>query len=96
MSLEAEIKTELTNRGAAFIHFVDVSQLSGQQNKELNTSILFGLPLTSEFIREVISKEDYVQELIRNNRKNEDEFSRKEAETDEMADALADFLQSKG
>lgn len=96
MSLETEIKTELTNRGAAFVHFVDVSQLSGQQNKGLNTAILFGLPLTPEFIQKVISKEDYIQELIRNNRKNEDEFSRKEAETDGIADALADFLQTKG
>lgn len=96
MSLETEIRKELTNRGAAFVHFVGVSQLSGQQNKGLNTAILFGLPLTPEFIQEVISKEDYVQELIRNNRKNEDEFSRKEAETDGIADALVDFLQAKG
>jgi epoxyqueuosine reductase len=96
MSLETEIRKELTKRDTAFVHIVDVSQLSGQQNKGLNVAILFGLPLTPEFIQEVINKEYYVQELIRNNRKNEDEFSRKEAETDRMADALVDFLQTKG
>ena len=45
---------------------------------------------------QLLGKEDYVQELIRNNRKNEDEFSRKKAQTDRMADGLADFLQSNG
>jgi len=96
MSLETEIKTELTNRGAAFVHFVDISHLHKQQNKGLSLAILFGVPLTPRFIHEVVSKEDYVDELIRNNRKNEDEFSQKEAETDGIADAMADYLQTKG
>jgi hypothetical protein len=94
MSLETEIREELTNRGAAFVHFVDVSQLPAQQNKGLSIAILFGLSLTPEFIQEVAVKEDYVQELIRNNQQDEDEFSRKEAETDRIADDLADFLLS--
>ena len=96
MSLETEIREELTNRGAAFVHFVDVSLLPAQQNKGLSIAILFGLSLTPEFIQEVAVKEDYVQELIRNNQQDEDEFSRKEAETDRIADDLADFLLSYG
>jgi epoxyqueuosine reductase len=96
MSLETEIRNELANWGAAFVHFVDVSHLPEQQNKGLNTAILFGLPLTPEFIREVAQTDDYVEQLVKNNRQDEDEFSRKEAETDRIADDLADYLQTNG
>ena len=95
MLLESEIRKELTNRGAAFVRFVDVSHLPEQQNQGLNKAILFGLPLTPEFIREVSETEDYVEQLIRNNRQDEDEFSLKELEAGRMADELADFLQSR-
>ena len=95
MSLETEIREELINRGAAFVHFVDVSHLPEQQNQGLNTAILFGLPLSPEFIREVAQTDDYVEQLVRSNRQDEDEFSLKELETGRMADELADFLVSK-
>lgn len=96
MLLEAEIRKELTNQGAAFVHFVDVSHLSAQQNKGLNTAILFGLPLTPEFIGKVAQTNDYVEQLVRSNLQDEDEFSLKEIEARQMADELADFLQNKG
>lgn len=96
MSLETEIRNELTNRSVAFVHFVDVSQLPEQQNKGLNTAILFGLSLTPEFIQKVAQTDDYVEQLVRSNRQEEDEFSLKEAETDIIADYLADYLQTKG
>ena len=95
MSLEFEIKKELTNRGATFVHFVDVSHLPKQQNQGLNTAILLGLPLSPEFIREVSETEDYVEQLICNNRQDEDEFSLKELEAGRMADELTNLLQSK-
>ena len=95
MSLETEIRKDLTNRGAAFVHFVDVSHLPEQQNKGLNTAILFGLPLSPEFIREVAQTEDYVEQLVRSNRQDEDEFNLKELEAGRMADDLADLLVSK-
>ncbi len=95
MSLESEIREILTLRGAAFVHFVDVSHLPEQQNKGLNTAILFGLPLSPEFIQEVAKTDDYVEQLVRNNRQDEDEFSLKELEAGRMADELANLLQSK-
>jgi len=95
MSLETEIRKDLTNRGAAFVHFVDVSHLPEQQNKGLNTAILFGLPLSPEFIREVAQTDDYVEQLVRSNRQDEDEFNLKELEAGRMADELADFLASE-
>jgi epoxyqueuosine reductase QueG len=96
MSLETEIRKELTNRGAAFVYFVDVSHLPEQQTKGLSSAILFGIPLTPEFIQEVANKYDYIQELIQNNRQDEDEFSLKEIAADQMADDLANYLQTKG
>ena len=95
MSLETEIRKELTNRGAAFVHFVDVSHLPEKQNKGLNTAILFGLPLSPEFIREVAQTEDYVEQLVRSNRQDEDEFSLKEIIAGRKADDLSDFLVSE-
>lgn len=95
MSLETEIRKKLTSRRAAFVHFVDVSHLSAQQNKGLNTAILFGLALTPEFIRKVAQTDDYVEQLVRSNRQDEDEFSLQEIEVGQMADELAAFLQSE-
>ena len=95
MLLKSEIREILTRWGATFVHFVDISDLSFQQDKGLNTAILFGLPLSPEFIREVAETDDYVEQLVRNNRQDEDEFSLKELEAGRMADDLADFLASK-
>ena len=96
MSPEAEIKKILTDRGSAFVRFVDVSDLTPQQNKGLNTAILFGLTLSPEFIREVAANENYVRELVQANRQDDDEFSRKELEIGKVADELAQFLQMQG
>ena len=96
MSLETEIRKKLTDRGVAFVHFVDVSHLPEQQTKGMSSSILFGLPLSPEFIQEVVNKDDYVHELIQNNRPDEDEFSLKEIAADRIADDLANYLQTKG
>ena len=95
MLLESEIREILTRWGATFVLFVNISDLSFQQNKGLNTAILFGLPLSPEFIREVAETDDYVEQLIRSNRQDEDEFSLKELKVGRMADDLADWLQSK-
>lgn len=93
---EKEIRVELKRRGADFVHFVDISDLSGNQNCGYNTAILFGLALSPEFIREVASNENYVRELVQTNRHNDDEFSLKELVVGKMADELASFLKSKG
>jgi epoxyqueuosine reductase len=96
MLTEAKITNELTRRGAAFVRFVNVSEFSQEQNRDLNTAILFGLTLSPEFIAEVASNENYVCELVLANRQDDDEFSQKELEVGRMADELAKFLQDQG
>ncbi len=96
MSIDSEIQEILSLQHVAFVHFVDVSEFSFEQNRGLNTAILFGLSLSTGFIQEVASNENYIRELVLANRQNDDEFSRKEQEVGEMADELAKFLQNQG
>lgn len=96
MALNNEIKELLTKTGVAFVHFVDVSEFLPEQNRGLNTAILFGLTLSPEFIAEVAANEYYVRELVLANRQDDDEFSQKELEVGRMADNLAKFLQDQG
>lgn len=95
-TLKLEIREILTSKNADFVRFVDVSEFSVEQNRSLQTAILFGLPLSPEFIAEVASNENYVRELVEANRQNDDEFSQKELEVGRMADELTKFLQNKG
>lgn len=95
MALNTEIKELLTKAGVAFVHFVDVSEFLPEQNRGLNTAILFGLALSPEFIAEVASNENYVRELVLANRQDDDVFSQKELEVGRMADDLAKFLQDE-
>lgn len=96
MALNTEIKELLTKAGVAFVHFVDISEFLREQNRGLNTAILFGLALSPEFIAEVVSNENYVRELVQANRQDDDEFSQKELKVGRMADDLAKFLQNQG
>jgi epoxyqueuosine reductase QueG len=96
MLTEIEITNKLIRQRAAFVRFVDVSEFSPEQNRGLNTAILFGLTLSPEFITEVASNENYVRELVLANRQDEDEFSQKELEVGRMADELTKFLQDQG
>ncbi len=95
MSLESEIRKMLASQGTDFVRLVDVSNLSFLQNKGMSVAILFGFALSTKFIREVASNENYIQELIRDKRQDDDEFSRKEIATDQIADDIAGFLHSK-
>lgn len=96
MSLEDELKNELISQGADFVHFVDISGLSYQQNKGYPNAILIGMILSSDFIQKITNTPDYVQEMIRNNQITDDEFSIKEAKTDKLADFISSYLTSKG
>lgn len=95
-SLEQELKTELYGQGAAFICFVDISHLSEKQNRGYSNAILFGLPLSPGFIQKLTRMPGYVQEMIRSNQIEEDEFHQKECRTDKMADVIADYIRTKG
>lgn len=96
MALHSEIREILKNEYISFVRFIDVSEFSPQQNRGFSTAILFGLALSPEFIEEVASNENYVRELVRANRQNDDEFTRKELEVGRMADELTISLQNKG
>lgn len=86
MALEAEIKSELKNGGVDFVHFVDISHLSGLQNKNFPNAILFGIAFSPE----------YIQKMIPGNPINKDEFLRKESVVDKLADHIENYLQQKG
>ena len=96
MSLEPEVTKELNDQGADFVFFVDISQLSAEQNRRYPTAILFGVQLSPAYIRKVTSTPDYAEEMVRNNQISEDEFAQKEIATDRMADYLASYLFGKG
>ena len=96
MSLQNELESELKSRGADFICFTDISRLSDKLNRGFPNAILLGIVLSREFIREVTESPDYVQNMIRTGKIDEDEFSLKEIQTDRLADFTADCLLSRG
>jgi len=96
MSIQYELESELTSRGADVIRFVDISQLSGDQNREYPTAILIGMILSKDFIKQVSSTPHYVRDLIRDHGMADDAFSLKEKQTDRLADFIAEYLVSKG
>ncbi len=96
MDPEQELKTELKNRGANFIHFVDISGLPVQQNKYFPVAVLIGITLSPEYLREITKTKDYVKNMIQNKRIHLDEFHLKEKQTDALADFAAQFIVSKG
>ncbi|NQU88124.1 MAG: epoxyqueuosine reductase [Mariniphaga sp.] len=96
MSLEAKLKTELIEHGADFVYFVNVSQLSKEQNKGYPNAILLGIALSPGYLQEITNTQEYVRNMIRNNQTNNDEFHLKEIKTDRMADYISNSLKSKG
>ncbi len=96
MSLDRELRSEFQGRGADFIHFVDVSKLSGKQNRGFSTAILLGMVLSPEYIKEITCIPDYVQNMIRCDRIKIDEFHLKELGTDRLADEMAHYLTVQG
>ena len=96
MSLEDEIKQELSQQGADFVHFISVSSLAPEQNRNLPIAILFGIALSPEYLQRVTQNPDYVKEMIKNDKVDEDEFDNTEKKTDRIADEIAQFLSTKG
>jgi len=95
-TLEAELELELISQGADFVRFVDISQLSEEQNKQYPNAILIGITLSPDYIQEISTTPEYIQKIIRNNLISEDEFHVAEANTDKLADHIADYISSKG
>jgi len=91
-SLGIELKTELKSQGADFVHFVNISQLSWEQNKGYPNAILIGMTLSPGFIREISGTMDYLKKTNRIKPIKMDEFHQTESQTDSMADDIAEYL----
>ena len=96
MPLNHQLINRLQKQGAEFIHFVDISNLSGNQNKGFPVAVIFGVSLSASYLKEVSRNPDYIPQMIRNKKMDEDEFHCKEIFTDSLADHLAEYLIKKG
>ena len=78
------------------MYFVDISHLNAEQNKQFPVAVLFGTALSLAYLKKIVRNPDYVQDMIRHNQMQLDEFHLKEQKTDRLADQLADFIRQKG
>lgn len=95
--LNQAITTLLKNRGAKLIHFVSISHLEDKQNRQLPHAIVFALPLTAAYIKEVSDTPNYVQARVEDNFNfDDDEYLQTEHKAGEIADELSLFINRKG
>lgn len=84
-----EIENELINQGVELIRFVDISHLSEIQNRQFPNAVIFALPLTTGYIKEVCDTPNYVQARIDDNYNfDDDEYLLTENKTHELAITL--------
>lgn len=92
-----EIENKLINQGVELIRFVDISHLSETQNRQFPNAIVFALPLTAGYIKEVCDTPSYVQNRIDDNYNfDDDEYFITENKTHEMADHIATYITEQG
>ena len=92
-----EIETLLKNHDAKLIRFVNISHLDEKQNRQLPNAVVFALPLTPSYIKEVFNTPNYVQARVEDNFNfDDDKYLHTEHKTDEIADQLATFINRKG
>jgi epoxyqueuosine reductase QueG len=96
MSISINIKAHLQNQGANFIHFIDISHLSKQQNKKFSTAILFGIALSPGYLNRISETPGYVKKIKQRKQIQNDEFHLTELKTDRMADELVSYLAENG
>lgn len=95
--LNQEIENILKNQGAKLIRFVSISHLDEKQNRQLPNAIVFALPLTATYIKEVFDTPNYVQARVEDNFNfDDDEYLQTEHKTGEITDELATFIKEKG
>ena len=91
------IETILKESGADFVLFVDITNLSCEENKNYSHAILFGITLSTDYLQNIMNTPDYIQARIRNNSDFlDDEFYLAELQTDELADKIAQLLNNNG
>lgn len=91
-----ELLIEINKQGIDFMHFVDISHLTRKQNKGYPTAILIGIILSKDYLRNVASTLDYVEQMKINKTIKNDEFHLTELKTDRVADHIENYLVSKG
>ena len=95
--LNKEIETELISQGAKLVRFVDISRLSESQNRQFPNAIVFALPLTEKYIKEVFDTPNYVQARVEDNFNfADDEYILTEHKAGWLADHIAKCLTQKG
>ena len=93
MNLNNEIEEKLKELGAKFVHFVDITKLSIEENKNYPNAILFGINLSSDYLQNVMNTPNYVQKMVQNNRDfSKDEFYLTELKTGEISDKISQWL----
>lgn len=93
---QEELLAELGKQKIDFVHFVDISHLTEEQNKEYPTAVLIGVALPKDYLQKVANSPDYVEQLKINQLAHDDEFHLTEITTDKIADDLENFLVSNG
>ena len=95
--INQEITEMLKSEKVDFVCFVDISHLSETQNRQLPNAIVFALPLTAGYIKEVCDTPNYVQARIDDNFNfDDDEYLITENKTHELADNIATYIIEKG
>ncbi|MBF0548412.1 MAG: epoxyqueuosine reductase [Candidatus Riflebacteria bacterium] len=97
MSCEKDIRSELKKHDIDLVDFVDVSELPADQNKGFPNAILFGIPLSEQYIQDITRAPDYVQIKIKSKSNfDDDELNLKECKASQLADHLATYLTAQG
>lgn len=95
--LNKEIEHVLINWGAKFVRFVDVSHLTEAQNRQFPNAIVFVLPLTANYVKEVFDTPNYVKARINDNFNfDDDEYILTEQKAGDLSDKIAKLLIEKG
>lgn len=79
-----------------FARFVDISQLSENQNKGYKKAILFGVSLSPSYVFKVLNETNYIERTKKENLICKDEFNIKEIKVNSLADTISDYLSSIG
>lgn len=94
--LNKEIEHLLINWGVKFVRFVDVSHLTETQNRQFPNAIVFVLPLTANYVKEVFDTPNYVKARIDDNFNFDgDEYAITEQKAGDLSDKIAALLIEK-